>query len=47
MTDGPGGGFKLGFFRVGTLTTADTIDREVADWENERMQARAQELFLT
>ncbi|WP_066903738.1 N-methyl-L-tryptophan oxidase [Millisia brevis] len=45
MTDGPDGGFKLGFFRVGSVTTADTIDREVTDAENERMLIRARELF--
>lgn len=45
MTDGPDGGFKLGFFRVGTVTTADTIDREVTEAENERMLTRARELF--
>lgn len=45
MTDGPDGGFKLGFFRLGTPTTADTIDRVVRDEENEAMRARALELF--
>lgn len=45
MTDGPTGGFKLGFFRVGTPTTADTIDRVVTDEENTRVLARARELF--
>lgn len=45
MTDGPQGGFKLGFFREGTPTTADTIDRSISAAENVRMQARARELF--
>lgn len=45
MTDGPDGGFKLGFFRLGTPTTAGTVDRTVTEEENRRMQARAQELF--
>lgn len=45
MTDGPAGGFKLGFFRVGSPTTADTIDRVVRAEEVERMQARARQLF--
>ncbi|WP_147105966.1 N-methyl-L-tryptophan oxidase [Nesterenkonia populi] len=45
MTDGPDGGFKLGFFRLGTPTSADSVDRHVTDEENHRMQARAQELF--
>lgn len=44
-TDGPDGGFKLGFFRKGTPTTADTIDRTVTDDENDVMRARALELF--
>lgn len=45
MTDGPEGGFKLGFFRVGSTTTADTIDRVVREEENRVMLARARELF--
>lgn len=45
MTDGPEGGFKLGFFREGTPTTANTIDRSIYPAENVRMQARARELF--
>lgn len=45
MTDGPAGGFKLGFFRIGSPTTADTIDRVVRPEENERMRARALQLF--
>lgn len=45
MTDGPDGGFKLGFFRIGTPTTADTVDRVVRQEENDRMQARAIQLF--
>jgi monomeric sarcosine oxidase len=44
-TDGPDGGFKLGFFRKGTPTTADTIDREVHSHEIDEMRARAVELF--
>ncbi|AGP31277.1 N-methyl-L-tryptophan oxidase [Corynebacterium terpenotabidum] len=44
-TDGPDGGFKLGFFRNGSPTTADTIDRTVYDHEVEEMRARALELF--
>lgn len=45
MTDGPEGGFKLGFFREGIPTTANTIDRRIYDQENERMQDRARQLF--
>lgn len=45
MTDGPDGGFKLGFFRVGSPTTAATIDRVVREGENDRMLERARELF--
>jgi monomeric sarcosine oxidase len=45
MTDGPDGGFKLGFFRIGSPTTADTIDRVVRDEENARMRERALQLF--
>ncbi|MCH8571934.1 N-methyl-L-tryptophan oxidase [Nesterenkonia sp. AY15] len=45
MTDGPDGGFKLGFFREGIPTTANTIDRSIYPAENVRMQARARELF--
>lgn len=45
MTDGPEGGFKLGFFRRGTPTTARTIDRRVYQEENAAMQVRARELF--
>lgn len=45
MTDGPAGGFKLGFFRKGSVTTADTIDREVRPEEIEDMRARAVQLF--
>ncbi|GAB2672791.1 N-methyl-L-tryptophan oxidase [Gordonia jinhuaensis] len=45
MTDGRDGGFKLGFFRVGTPTTANTIDRVVRDEENETMRDRARQLF--
>ena len=44
-TDGPDGGVKLGFFRKGTPTTADTIDRNVYDHEIDEMRARAVELF--
>lgn len=45
MTDGPDGGFKLGFFRLGTPTDPDDVDRIVRPEENQRMQARARELF--
>jgi glycine/D-amino acid oxidase-like deaminating enzyme len=45
MTDGPDGGFKLGFFRLGSPTTADGVDRVVRDEENARMQDRALQLF--
>ncbi|GAA1467423.1 N-methyl-L-tryptophan oxidase [Microbacterium thalassium] len=45
MTDGPEGGFKLGFFRKGSVTTADTIDRTVVDAEVEDMRERALQLF--
>ncbi|WP_159501453.1 N-methyl-L-tryptophan oxidase [Microbacterium sp. 18062] len=45
MTDGPAGGFKLGFFRKGTPTTAGTIDRTVYDAEVEDMRERAVQLF--
>nr|WP_272905181.1 N-methyl-L-tryptophan oxidase [Sediminivirga luteola] len=45
MTDGPEGGFKLGFFRRGTPTTARTIDRQVYQEENAAMQVRARQLF--
>lgn len=45
MTDGPDGGFKLGYFHLGTPTTADTVDRVVAPEENEAMRARARQLF--
>ncbi|MCI1256275.1 MAG: FAD-dependent oxidoreductase, partial [Corynebacterium provencense] len=44
-TDGPDGGFKLGFFRRGTPTTADTIDRTVYDSEISDMRDRAVQLF--
>ncbi|WP_223881095.1 N-methyl-L-tryptophan oxidase [Nesterenkonia ebinurensis] len=45
MTDGSAGGFKLGFFRLGTPTTAQTVNREVAEEENQRMLDRARQLF--
>lgn len=45
LTDGPDGGFKLGLFRQGTPTTANTVDRVVTDAENQRMLDRARELF--
>ncbi|ANF57721.1 N-methyl-L-tryptophan oxidase [Halotalea alkalilenta] len=45
MTDGREGGFKLGFFRLGTPTTPQTIDRNVYDAEVEQMRRRALELF--
>lgn len=44
-TDGPQGGFKLGFFRKGTPTTAPTIDRTVYGHEVADMRARATQLF--
>lgn len=45
MTDGPDGGLKLGFFRKGTPTTPQTIDRTVYDHEVADMQERALQLF--
>ncbi len=45
MTDGPDGGFKLGYFHLGTPTTADTVDREVRAAEDEIMRVRARQLF--
>lgn len=45
MTDGPAGGFKLGFFRKGSPTTPQTIDRHVYDHEVADMRARAVQLF--
>lgn len=45
MTDGPAGGFKLGFFRKGTPTTAGTIDRTVYEEEVADMRERAVQLF--
>lgn len=45
MTEGPAGGLKLGFFRQGTPTTPQTIDREVHAGEVAEMQARAVQLF--
>ncbi|MEO6880664.1 MAG: N-methyl-L-tryptophan oxidase [Mycobacteriaceae bacterium] len=45
MTDGPDGGFKLGYFHRGTPTTADTVDRVVAPEEGEVMRTRARRLF--
>lgn len=45
MTDGPAGGLKLGFFRKGSPTTANTIDRNVYDHEIVEMRERALQLF--
>lgn len=45
MTDGPAGGLKLGFFRKGSPTTANTIDRNVYDHEIAEMRERALQLF--
>lgn len=45
MTDGPDGGFKLGFFRLGIVTDPDDVDRDVQEEENVRMLARARQLF--
>lgn len=45
MTDGPAGGLKLGFFRHGTPTTPQTIDRTVHAEEIAEMQRRAVQLF--
>lgn len=39
-TDGPDGGFKLGYFHLGTPTTADAIDRVVTPEEDEVMRDR-------
>ncbi|SDN98636.1 sarcosine oxidase, monomeric form [Klenkia soli] len=44
MTDGPSGGFKLGFFRVGTPTDPDAVDRVVREEENDAVLARARQL---
>ncbi|WOF23463.1 N-methyl-L-tryptophan oxidase [Microbacterium betulae] len=45
MTDGPRGGLKLGYFRRGTPTTPQTIDRTVHDDEVDDMRRRALQLF--
>lgn len=45
VTDGPGSGFKLGFFRKGVVTTPQTIERAVADEEVLDMRSRAVQLF--
>ncbi len=45
MTDGPAGGFKLGYFHLGTPTTADSVQRLVASEEDEVMRTRARQLF--
>jgi len=45
MTDGPAGGLKLGYFRKGTPTTPQTIDRNVSDAEVDDMRRRALQLF--
>ncbi|WP_392507763.1 N-methyl-L-tryptophan oxidase [Naumannella halotolerans] len=45
MTDGLDGGFKLGFFRGGTPTTPELIDRVVHEEETRLMRARATEFF--
>ncbi|PJJ57991.1 monomeric sarcosine oxidase [Mumia flava] len=45
MTDGPERGFKLGFFRLGTPTDPDDVDRVVRDEESTVMQERARQLF--
>ena len=39
--DGPSGGAKIAFFRRGTVTTPETIDREVHDFEITDMAAAA------
>lgn len=45
MTDGPEGGLKFGFFRVGSPTTPQTIDRNVYPEEIATMHHRGLELF--
>ncbi|MCO7222421.1 FAD-dependent oxidoreductase [Klenkia sp. PcliD-1-E] len=45
MTDGPAGGFELGFLRVGTPTDPDAVDRVVREEENDAVRARARQLF--
>lgn len=45
MTDGPDGGLKFGFFRVGSVTTPQSIDRTVYPEEIDTMHKRGLELF--
>ncbi|GAA4729970.1 N-methyl-L-tryptophan oxidase [Isoptericola chiayiensis] len=45
MTDGPAGGFKLGYFHLGSPTDPDAVDRVVRSDETAEMRRRALELF--
>lgn len=47
MSDGPDGGLKLGFFRKGTPTTPQRVERTVHQHEVDAMRARATQLSRT